>query len=247
MSKKYYIFISFIVFTILSVAFFITSLYSNTASATCSYIGGIQQCFAENFPEGGGLWFPESIEDFVCLQSNNKEEIVYQIVLDKNFKEIDDKIEEYLSGLELEKDKYFWENKSESFLNWIQQIYDDFGEKGPYYKEYLDLCDPKKWLEDTILTESIACLDWEISNLWWKNFFVDSYCMSLAITKLDIYKEVAVDIMKTNKHEIRVDDRKTHTQKQREKYDSVLDLFRINLSYMERIWKKWVSKTKNPH
>jgi len=71
--------------------------------------------------------------------------------------------------------------------------------------------------------------------------------MSLAITKLDIYKEVAVDIMKTNKHEIRVDDRKTHTQKQREKYDSVLDLFRINLSYMERIWKKWVSKTKNPH
>jgi len=71
--------------------------------------------------------------------------------------------------------------------------------------------------------------------------------MSLAISKLYIYKEVAVDIMKFNKQEIREDDRKTHMQTQRKKYDEVLDLFRLNLSYMERIWKMWVSKTKSPN
>lgn len=246
MSKKYYITVSFITLILLLGAFFIKSWYSNTEGSSCAYNGEVQQCFAENFPEWWWIGFPESIEDFVCLQSNNKEEIVYQIVLDKKFKEIDEEIETYLSGLESEKDKYFWPDKKESYLEWVQQIYDDFKIYWKYWEKYLELCSPSSW-DESILKETMSCLWWEISNLWSKDFFKDTTCMSLTTSKLDIYKEVAFDIMKYNKYEIREDNRKTHMQSQREKYDGVLDLFRINLSYMERIWKKWVSKTKTPH
>jgi len=37
----------------------------------------------------------------------DQEEMVYQIVLDEKFKEVDEKIDKYLSDLEKDKDKFF--------------------------------------------------------------------------------------------------------------------------------------------
>jgi len=53
--------------------------------------------------------------------------------------------------------------------------------------------------------------------------------MDLAVSKLGIYRQVASDILKSNKHEARKDDRRKHTQAQKTKYDEIKDLFMINL------------------
>jgi hypothetical protein len=38
-----------------------------------------------------------------------------------------------------------------------------------------------------------------------------------------------------------------YDQEIRTKYDKVIDLMMINLWYIERVWRKWPSKTKNAY
>ena len=227
MTKKYFI-LFFLVFIFLNTAFLNIS-FSDDSADQCVYREQINSCILEN---NAPNWNPNLFTAFVCLQSNNTEEITYQIVLDNKFREIDDKIEEYLLELEL---------KKKSYLEWVQEIYNNFSKNWKYYEKYLNMC------KRDILYESVACLWWKTSIFTSKDFFPESTCMNLANSKLGIYKQVAIDIIKTNKHEVRQNERKIYNQKQRWMYDEVLDMFRINLSYMERMWRKWTSKTKNTY
>ena len=235
MKKHNYIFLPIIFFVLLTSSYFIKSWYSEEVVLSCWYTNEIEQCFAENFSPDWN-WSPNSIEEFVCLDSSNKEEIVYQIVLDKKFTEVDLKIEEYLAWLEKDKWKYFWENRTDSYLQWVQTIFDKLDIFWEYRVEYNNRC--ISWNNDSILRESMACLWWKTNLVYSKDMFSHSKCMALAESKLNIYKEVAVDILKVNKHEVRMDDRKDYEKSQRTKYDEVSDLFRLNLWYVERIWKK---------
>jgi hypothetical protein len=70
--------------------------------------------------------------------------------------------------------------------------------------------------------------------------------MLLAQQKLDIYKKVSYDLLKLNKDSVRKDDRKKYVQKERTMYESIVDLFNVNIGYLERVWMKWPTKTKNP-
>lgn len=65
--------------------------------------------------------------------------------------------------------------------------------------------------------------------------------------KLRIYENVAINVLKLNKLSIRKDNKKTYQQENRWNYEKLIDLVNINIWYMERIWKKWPSKTKYPH
>jgi hypothetical protein len=47
--------------------------------------------------------------------------------------------------------------------------------------------------------------------------------------KIKIYKWVAYDILKKNKYQILKDENKLFVQEQRKKYNTLLDLIRINL------------------
>ncbi|MDR0772395.1 MAG: hypothetical protein LBF15_05210 [Candidatus Peribacteria bacterium] len=56
---------------------------------------------------------------------------------------------------------------------------------------------------------------------------------------------MAYNIMLLNQNQVANDEKKLYDQEIRTKYDKVLDLMMINIGYVERIRKKWPSKTKN--
>jgi len=209
-------------------------------SSNCSYAWEIQTCM-----EANKNWNRRSIENPICINSKNIVEIAGQIILDKEFKTQDKKIENYISMLEENKDYYFWKNSSENFLKAIDDIEAKFSLTWEYWKAYLDLCNPSK--PNSILTQTINCFSGEIANKEAKKYFLeDTSCVALAMTKLEIYKQVTYDILKLNKNQVKKDEIKKYTQSQRTKYDKLLDIIMINIWYMERLWKKWPSKTKNP-
>lgn len=227
--------------------FIIFILFVNNVSAwdfdispNCSYAGEIQSCV-----EANKNWTQRSIENPICINSKNKVEIAWQIILDKEFQTQDKKIENYLNSLEENKDYYFWKNAKESYLKAIDDIEAKFSFIWEYWKYYLDLCNPSK--PNSILVQTMDCFSGEIANSEAKKYFLeDTNCIALAQTKLEIYKQVAYDILKLNKNQVRKDEIKKYTKSQRTKYDKLLDIIMINIGYIERLWKKWPSKTKNP-
>lgn len=71
--------------------------------------------------------------------------------------------------------------------------------------------------------------------------------MKLALVKLSIARQTAYDVLKMNKHQVRNDIQMEFQQYQRESYNTLIELMQITLAYIERIWKKWPSKTRNAY
>lgn len=207
------------------------------ADQSCEYTSEIEAC-TQAFKSG----MTRNIEDFVCINDKNPEKRIYQIILDLKFKDIDDELNWYLSFLDKNKDYYFWKNKKESYMDWQETIESKFNYWWEYRLKYKKLCD----LE--VMQASISCLWWKTTNVISKDFLWSwGDCIWLAQKKLDIYKKVAYDLLKLNKDQVRKDDRKEYVQKERTMYDTLLDLFNINIGYLERVWMKWPTKTKNPY
>jgi hypothetical protein len=163
---------------------------------------------------------------------------VFQKSVDKHFWKIDTEIKIYLDNLNKEKDFCFWKNKKQDFVECINKIENKFEE---YSIKYNNIC--TKVLTDTIKKQeggTIAAKDGEnfINNTW------TSLCTKMYEFKITIYRWVAYDILKRNKYQILKDENKLFTQEQRKKYNKLLDLVRINIWYIERLRKKWPSKTK---
>ena len=163
---------------------------------------------------------------------------IFQEATDKHFSDIDDKIEQYLSNLNDSKNHCFWKDKKQNFvecINDMERIFDD------YSSQYLASC----WeiLSDTIKNsekKSISVLE--------ANKFIDSrwknLCTRMYELKIRVSKSAAYEILWDNKLQILKDENKLFTQEQRTKYSDLLDIIRVNLWYVERLWKKWPSKTK---
>ncbi len=210
----------------------LASLFFVNIANWCKYKWEIEECMDANMN-----WMNKSIEDYVC-RVWSQEEIIYQIILDKEFKKVDDEMDEYLEKLETNKNYYFWVAKKKNFLEWINDLTD----KKKYFREkYLDLC---WWI---INEEAMKCAeDEKISNDNIKDYFKITTCKSLVVVKTDIFYEVATSILLLNKEQVASDDKKTYDQWQRRNYNLVLDIMMINLWYIERIWQKWTSKLAHP-
>ncbi len=163
---------------------------------------------------------------------------IFQDATNKHFGDIDEKIEEYLSNLNDSKNHCFWKDRKQNFVecvNDIERIFDD------YSSQYRDSC--SKILSDTIASSEKNYIPssqaGKFINTKWLNL-----CFRMYDLKISIYKSSAYDILKDNKLQILKDENKLFTQEQRDKYSTVLDLVRINIGYIERLWKKWPSKTK---
>lgn len=231
------------------ISFFILfSFVLNTYAATgeivaddCAYKSEFEQCMEAN--KNGE---PRSIEDFVCVSSPNSVEIMSQIILDKQFKKYDKELDTYLTQLENNKTKYFGKSASKTFLEAIDEIesklwvYND----DSLWKKYMDSCDVTS--KNSVVAATIECFGWSVPADDVDNYFQEADCKKLALTKLEINKQVAYDILKLNKNQVKKDERKLYVQNERNKYDKLLELIMLNIWYMERIWKKWPSKTKNP-
>lgn len=166
---------------------------------------------------------------------------IFQDSIDKNFKPIDEKIETYLSNLNSDKDYCFWRNKVKDFIQCTNDIYKSFSRYWDYAVAYKQAC--KDSLTDTIKIQKNKTISTKEAEqlLAWSEW---QLCSNLYLFKLFIFKSTAMDILKQNKYAINKDEHKLFTQKNRTKYDKLLDLIRINLGYIERLWKKWPSKTK---
>jgi len=208
----------------------------------CEYTSEIDECVQAN--KSGD---PRSIEDFVCIDSRIKEDITYQIVLDSSFRKIDEEVKKYFEKLQKNKDTYFWPNASNTFLEAFDDIENSFSVYGYYGKQYADLCKANN--EDGIVQQTLACVkNNTASSVGSQYFFSDeTSCMRLVATKLSINRQIAYDILKLNKHQVRNDIQKKLQQDQRSKYNTLLESLMVNVGYIERIRKKWPSKTRNAH
>lgn len=210
--------------------FFVPSAF---AANQCNYTNEVSECL--------GTLNPREIEDFICTSVNreNKFEVVSQVILDVEFKKIDREVEMYIEFLEKNKNYYFWPNAQKTYVEAVDDIYDKFDTLGYFGRRYNAWCSPK--LPDgqsAIVQETLACMKgqspaWEI-----KDFFNNSLCENLVATKLDIYKQVAFDVLKLNKAQIKNDTYKSVMQDQRGKYDRLIDLINVNLNFIERIWAR---------
>jgi len=221
---------------ILSICFFSVNIVY-----WCKYMSEIDKCIAAN-----DSWMNKSIDDFVCRVWST-EKIIYQIVLDKEFKKVDDEMDEYLEKLEINKNYYFWKEKKKNFFEWINDISD---KKKYFRRAYLKMC----WVDanseiikgSIINDEAINCTDnKKVSNQNIIDYFPITKCKKLVDIKTDIFYEVAISILILNKEQVASDDKKIYDQWQRKNYNLVLDIMMINLWYIERIWQKWPSKTWN--
>lgn len=204
---------------------------------TCKYEEKIQKCLEAN-KKWNTRWITES-EGFICIEWS-REEISLQIALDEKFNEIDASIDEYLSKLEEDKDRFFWPNADSNYIdasNEVEKIL-NFWE---YWMQYNDFC----WVE--LIWEIQSCQDDKTSNINSSKYFKKSTCMNLAVTKLSIYRQVAYDILYKNKESVREDSSKEHMQLQRAKYNELMQLISTNVWYLDRISKKWPSKLRNTY
>ena len=211
---------------------------ADLSNMTCSYAAQYNQCVQAN--EDG---LARSIDDFVCIEQKWwGEQMLLQIILDDKFKEVDEQAEEYLEKLEQDKDAYFGNEPQANFLTAIDDITANFSQYWFYWQEYHKICN------ETISQELFTCI-WQISNTEIISFLDKENpgkCESLVKTKLDIYRQVAYNILKINRLAIRQDDRKTYVIEQRDKYSWVMQLMLNILWYLERIVNGWPTKTKNP-
>ena len=200
---------------------------------SCSYQKEIDKCLDANKNST-----TKSIEDFVCIVWSY-EKIVYQVVLDGEFKEIDDEMDNYIYDLEKEKNRYFWKKKIKNFVWWLN----DLSEKKEYFRnKYKDSC----WIN--IISKVVSCSDSNsTSNDNAKDFFKESDCMSLANQKLEIFDNITYSILLMNKQQVKADDKKKYDQLQRQDYNRVLDLMMVNIWYIERIWQKTISFIAKPY
>jgi len=210
----------------------------------CDYTSKIEECIKANTVWSPG---PLAIDDYICIQSWSKEEITYQIVLDREFTKIDDDIWKFLEGLEEAKDYYFWKNAISNFLEGVNDISNKFWKHWFYWIKYKNLCSVKDidWTvnDESIQSLAFTCLWWSVSTIKSKGSFKASDCMWLAEVKLELYEDVAYDILRLNKHQVRKDEKKLFIQNEREKYDMLVEVFMVNIWYVERIWRKWPSVT----
>lgn len=218
---------------------FLSTTYANDE---CKYNSEINQCL-----EIVKQWWSErSIEEFVCIVPDNiwtrdaREQVTYQIILDMKFREIDAEVNQYILWLEEAKDRFFGKNATQSYLVWIDEIEWQFKEWGYFDRKYRAVC----WVQ--LASETASCMwDWYTTLSRSKDFFKETNCTNLAKTKIKIARDMAYSMMKINKAQVRKDEAKRYVWQERDKYTELTELFMLNLSYVERIWKKWSSKIKN--
>ena len=222
---------TFLIFIIL-----LESMSFSYAWKNCKYTSQIEEC-----REANKSWSPLAIEEFLCVSEISDEGMVYNLILNDKFKKIDEAADGYLEYLENDKSRFFGPEQREPFFRWVDEIHEAYWKQWKFYKDYIDQL-------AEVRAEAVECLWWKTSVVELKNNFEKSNGVNNLIEdKLSRRRKVSVDILTLNKQQIRDDSSKKSMQIRRTMYDSVSNLFMINLWYLMRIMFKWASKTKNPY
>jgi hypothetical protein len=171
---------------------------------------------------------------------NNELQIAFQEEINKNFKEIDNDLLNYLVKLNKEKNYCFWAEKKKSLQKCVDDLEKQTDISWDYSIRYSKACN--KSLEDFIKKQKTKSISFNKSQE-----ILDKYngiCNNLIKQKLFITKLVWYDILKVNKKDVLKDEQKKYQQKERTKYDKVLDLYRQYYWNLDEFGDKWPSKTK---
>ena len=194
----------------------------------CKYNSQIEEC--ENSIS------KHNIEEFICIEWN-RENMIYNLILDIKFKEIDKKADEYLLWLEENKSRFFWPKKKETYIDWIIEIEKKLGKYGFFYNKYMKE-------NKLIISDTINCIwktqVWVVKDFFWSSSLINN----LVIKKINIRKQVAFDILLLNKKQVRADSKKLYVQQKRTNYDLISNLLLENMWFLLRIAMKWATKTK---
>lgn len=217
-------------------------VYAQDDELSCSYTAQIDDCISAN--KNGSQ---RSIQDYSCPSSKDEQFIAYQVILDKEFQKVDEKVDLYLTNLEQDKSKFFGVDKKGNTIDAVNEIEGILWKNGDFYKQYMWLCGQNfSYKGDTILEQSVACLG--KTTIWIGAdylFWATATCADLVEKKTQINTQVAYNILALNKAQVRKDEKKIHMQASRIKYNTLIDIMNINLGYMERIWMKLPSKIRN--
>lgn len=221
---------------ILSFLFFHLSFAASweTQKQECEYKDKVKEC-----RDALKSWTSRDL-DYICNPWTDGS-ILMQIILDEKFKKIDKEVEWYIKTLESNKARFFWPSSSESLVEWVDEIEKKLWAKrwSEFYDKYIDIC----WV--WIIKQAADC-EWWLQKVDAADFFKDSTCEALVQTKMTIANQVAYNVIALNKAQVAKDLKKTSFQNRKTKYDKLLDLVILNISYIERIRQKWPSKTKKP-
>jgi len=219
----------YLLFIIINIFFFIWIQIAEW----CTYQGEIDACKAANL-----TWNVNSIEDYVCIMWTD-EEVAFQVTLDMDFKDLDDEMDSYIEELEDNKNKYFGIEREKNFIDWIN----DIQEKSAYfYWEYKAIC----WIE--IIKKVRECIPEQKTSIRNSKKFFDEYdCMTLVEQKMDIFDDITFSILMLNKKQVKTDEKKKYDQLENDNYNKLIEILRINIWYIERIWSKIPSITETPH
>jgi len=197
------------------------------------------------------------IDDFICIsEQNDTTKILENIILDKEFKKVEKDMKTFLENLTSQRLYYFskWSNNNE--ITWIDDITKIFWENyantevfnvkyWSFYKRFNNLCNHNwifyKIMECKWVITNINAVN-TIQNNW--NILNTNECMRLAKTKLDIYENIAQNILKINKAKAKRDNIDRYNKKLNKQYDDLFQMFIKNVDYLWTILNNWVSKTR---
>ena len=228
----------------------------NSTFADCKYTSQISKCDAalKSFTGKDNLkyiwvwWSLRDFKDFPCIQDSDEARI-FQIATHENFKSIDKELDQYLKDLFESKSYYFWKQRQGTYFEGIEHI---FLKKDEFKKRYTEAC-TKSYEETGECTKNSAYAEkasqQAVSILWAINFISWNRwpwsCYLLAKVKTDIFLEIAYNWLLLNRQQVTRDQQKEYIQNQRENFWDVLEAMRVNQAYIERLNKKWTSKTKH--
>ncbi len=202
---------------------------------SCEYLWKLDQCVVAN-KNGSAL----SIKEFVCLESRDTSRILDQIIIDTKFRVIDDEVILFLEDLRNNKERIVSEP------NWvINDVTKFLAKEWYYYRQYKWIC------QSGVLQERLSCSE-EIPNVVGAEYlnggnYDSRSCMTLVETKLDIYNQIAKNILPLSKSTVQNDTKLLFIQEERTRYDVLLDLMRDILWFIERLANGITHYTPNPY
>lgn len=224
-------------------------VFAQKVAPSCPFKKDFDDCVAAN--KNGTTRAVSLNNQIICIESQDEYQIMFQLVLDYRMREkdapaaIDSQVYKYLKSLQKYKDYFFGKDYQEPFTKAVDEIESVFGKYGEFGKKYTDACSATAL--NGVLLQTLQCFEDQqvpISDSL-DAFLWETTCQNLITTKLEIYRQVAYDILQLNKWQVKKDEDKLYMQQERWSYDKLLEIMMINLWYLERIWKKWPSKTKS--